>query len=99
MALRAYRSTIEKLRLENEMLKGELSLDERQSRMLEASSSQVLFQAAEKDALLVARRIEELKTKAAVSVPALTLIRIFCIMPIARAVALAGSGRTARGVV
>jgi hypothetical protein len=50
------------------MLKGELSLDERQSRMLEASSSQVLFQTAEKDALLVARRIEELKTKAAVSV-------------------------------
>ena len=34
--------------------------------MLDSDSSQILFQAVEKDAVLVARRIEELKTKAAV---------------------------------
>lgn len=60
------RSIIEKLRLENEMLKGELNLDQRQSRMVDSESSQILFQTVEKDAVLVARRIEELKTKAAV---------------------------------
>ena len=71
------RSIIEKLRLENEKLKGELNLDQRQSRMLDSESSQILFQAVEKDAVLVARRIDELKTKAAVRFLHFLLIRTY----------------------
>jgi hypothetical protein len=60
------RDIIDKLRQENNVLRAELSLDERQVRMLESESSQALFQAVDKEAQVIAKKIEELRDRASV---------------------------------
>ena len=62
----ACRSVIEKIRAENAILKGELGLDNRQSRMLDSEGSVQLIQSVEKEAAALARRIDELGERAQV---------------------------------
>lgn len=57
---------IERIRQENEILKGELSLDQRQSRMLDSEASLMEFGKAERESAAVAKRVNELKDKASV---------------------------------
>ena len=77
----AHREVITKLRGENRLLRGELGLDARQSRMLDAPSSIELFQAADRDAALAAQRIDELRQHASVRLCACVCVTGACRLP------------------